>query len=93
MVLARLIDFEETPASAPAGRASCSVRRSRTGRDSLKIESDVGAATRADLAARGHELSPIEHQSPLAGLAGVIRIDAVMEGAHESRGEGIAEAV
>jgi oxamate amidohydrolase len=93
MVLARLIDFEETPASALAGPRFLLGKTFSDSRDSLKIESDVGSATPADLAARGYELSPIEHQNPLAGLAGVIRIDGVMEGAHDPRGEGIAEAV
>jgi gamma-glutamyltranspeptidase/glutathione hydrolase len=46
----------------------------------------------ADLAARGHALSPIEAQSPLAGQAGAIAIDehGMATGAHDPRGEGLA---
>jgi oxamate amidohydrolase len=95
MVLTRLIDFGEAPAAALAGPRFLLGKTFSDSRDSLKIESDVGAATLADLAARGHELSPIEPQSPLAGLAGAIRIgsDGAVEGAHDPRGEGVAEAV
>lgn len=95
MVLTRLIDFGETPAVALAGPRFLLGKTFSDSRDSLKIESDVGAVTLADLAARGHELSPIEPQSPLAGLAGAIRIggDGAVEGAHDPRGEGVAEAV
>jgi gamma-glutamyltranspeptidase len=95
MVLTRLIDFGETPAAALAGPRFLLGKTFSDSRDSLKIESDVGAATLAALAARGHELSPIEPQSPLAGLAGAIRIggDGGVAGAHDPRGEGVAEAV
>ena len=90
MVLTRLIDFGETPAAALAGPRFLLGKTFSDSRDSLKLESDVGAATLADLAGRGHELSPIEPQSPLAGLAGAIRIggDGAVEGAHDPRGEG-----
>jgi gamma-glutamyltranspeptidase len=95
MVLTRVIDFSETPAAALAGPRFLLGKTFSDSRDSLKIESDVGPATLADLAARGHELSPIEPQSPLAGLAGVIGIgeDGSVGGAHDPRGEGVAEAV
>jgi gamma-glutamyltranspeptidase/glutathione hydrolase len=95
MVLTRLIDFGETPAAALAGPRFLLGKTFSDSRDSLKIESDVGAATLAALAARGHELSPIEPQSPLAGLGGAIRIggDGGVAGAHDPRGEGVAEAV
>lgn len=95
MVLTRLIDFSETPAAALAGPRFLLGKTFSDSRDSLKIESDVGDATLADLAARDHELSPIEPHSPLAGLAGVIRIsgDGAVEGAHDPRGEGVAKTV
>jgi len=95
MVLTRLIDFGEAPAAALAGPRFLLGKTFSDSRDSLKIESNVGAATLAALAARGHALSPIEPQSPLAGLAGAIRIggDGAVEGAHDPRGEGVAEAV
>ena len=83
MVLTQLIDFGETPAAALAGPRFLLGKTFSDSRDSLKIELDVGSATLADLTARGHELSPIEPQSPLAGLAGAIRIcsDGVVEDA------------
>ena len=69
MVLTRLIDFGETPAAALAGPRFLLGKTFSDSRDSLKIESDVGAATLADLTARGHELSPIEPQES-AGRTG-----------------------
>ena len=85
----------EPPAAALAGPRFLLGKTFSDGRDSLKIELDVGAATLANLAARGHELAPIEPRSPLAGLAGVIQIsgDGSVGGAHDPRGEGVAEAV
>jgi gamma-glutamyltranspeptidase/glutathione hydrolase len=61
-------------------------------RDALKLEEDAGAEVFATLAARGHELSAIAAQSPLAGHPGVIRIepDGVMYGAHDPRSDGQA---
>jgi gamma-glutamyltranspeptidase len=95
MILTRLIDFSETPVFALAGPRFLLGKTFSDSRDSVKIESDVGTAVLADLAARGHELSPIEPRSPLAGLAGVIRIgsDGAVEGAHDPRGEGVAKTV
>jgi gamma-glutamyltranspeptidase/glutathione hydrolase len=64
-------------------------------RDALKIESDAGRDVLAALAARGHEVSPIAAQSPLAGHRGVITIDANGDasGAHDPRSDGLAMGV
>ncbi len=61
-------------------------------RDSLKLELDAGKAGFADLAARGHAISPIPAQSPLAGHPGAIRIedDGGFVGAHDPRSDGLA---
>ncbi|WP_218596770.1 hypothetical protein [Chroogloeocystis siderophila] len=44
------------------------------------------------MAARGHEISPIPAQSPLAGHPGAISIaaDGTITGAHDLRSDGIA---
>lgn len=92
MLLTRLIDFDEEPAAALAGPRFLLGKTFSDSRDSLKLESDVGETVLAELAARGHVLSPIEARSPLAGQAGVIAIDesGMATGAHDPRGEGLA---
>ena len=61
-------------------------------RDSLKLEKDAGEEVFKALAGRGHEISPIPAQSPLAGHPGAIRIDAdgSITGAHDPRSDGRA---
>jgi len=58
----------------------------------LKLEQDAGEETFKELAARGHEISPIPAQSPLAGHPGAISIaaDGTITGAHDPRSDGIA---
>lgn len=73
MVLTRMIDFGQSPPEALAGPRFLLGRTFSDSRDSLKLEMDVDASTRAELAARGHEISVIAAQSPMAGLAGVVR--------------------
>lgn len=73
MLLTRLIDFHQSPEEALAGPRFLLGRTFSDSRDSLKLEGDVGAATCADLAARGHQISMIAPQSPMAGLAGFVR--------------------
>lgn len=72
MLLTRLIDFAQPPQEALAGPRFLLGRTFSDSRDSLKIEEDAGAAILHDLAARGHEISPIPAQSPLAGQAGLV---------------------
>ncbi|WFE75700.1 gamma-glutamyltransferase family protein [Roseinatronobacter sp. S2] len=73
MVLTRMIDFGQSPPDALAGPRFLLGRTFSDSRDSLKLEADVDAPTRAALAARGHEISMIAAQSPMAGLAGVVQ--------------------
>lgn len=60
--------------------------------DTLKIETSVGEEVVADLEYLGHEVAPLPELSPLAGLAGVIRIDPAghKDAAHDPRGDGTA---
>ena len=55
-----------------------------------KLEKDAGEEVFKQLAARGHEMSPLPAQSPLAGHPGAIRIEADgrMTGAHDPRSDG-----
>ena len=72
MLLTRLIDFGQSPAEALAGPRFLLGRTFSDTRDSLKLESDVASETVAELTRRGHEISLIPAQSPLAGQAGVV---------------------
>ena len=90
VVLTRLIDHGLSPAEALAGARFLLGRTFSDSRDSLKLEGNAGQAVFAELASRGHELSPIEALSPLAGQAGVIRIGEVVDGAHDPRSDGCA---
>ncbi|MDP5335151.1 MAG: gamma-glutamyltransferase family protein, partial [Paracoccaceae bacterium] len=72
MLLTRLIDFGQSPQEALAGPRFLLGRTFSDSRDSLKIETDAGAHVLRDRAARGHEISPIPAQSPLAGQAGLV---------------------
>ena len=92
MMLTRLLDYGQDPLTALAGPRFLLGKTFSDSRDSLKLEVDVGEAVCAELTARGHHLSLIEPQSPLAGQAGVIDIatDGSLRGAHDPRGEGNA---
>ncbi|CCM78918.1 putative gamma-glutamyltransferase ywrD [Rhizobium mesoamericanum STM3625] len=92
MLLTRLIDFGEEPAVALAGPRFLLGKTFSDSSDSLKLESDTGEVVFAELAARGHAVSPIEAKSPLAGMAGAIVIDGdgLATGAHDPRGDGLA---
>ena len=92
MVLTRLLDYHEDPLGALSGPRFLLGKTFSDSRDSLKLESDVGEAVSSELAARGHQLSLIAPQSPLAGQAGVIAVDpdGTLRGAHDPRGEGNA---
>lgn len=92
-VLTRLIDHGMNPLQALARPRFLLGRTFSDARDSLKLEADAGDDVMRLLAARGHELSPIAAQSPLAGHPGVIAIghDAYhLEGAHDPRSDGLA---
>jgi oxamate amidohydrolase len=91
-VLTRLIDYRMDPLTALARPRFLLGRTFSDSRDSLKLERDAGQAVFAELAARGHEISPIPAQSPLAGHPGAIRIedDGGFVGAHDPRSDGFA---
>ncbi|MDL2409902.1 gamma-glutamyltransferase family protein [Rhizobium calliandrae] len=92
MLLTRLIDFGNQPAAALAGPRFLLGKTFSDDRNSLKLEADAGKDVFTELCARGHVLSSIEAQSPLAGQAGAIVIgeDGVATGAHDLRGDGLA---
>lgn len=95
MLLTRLIDYRQNPSEALAGPRFLLGKTFSDSRDSLKIENDCGEAVLSRLLEFGHDLSPIEAQSPIAGQAGVIAIapDGTQSGAHDPRGDGVAVAV
>jgi oxamate amidohydrolase len=92
VLLSRLIDFGEDAATALAGPRFLLGRTFSDATDNLKLEKNAGEAVFADLAARGHLLSPIDSLSPLAGQAGVIirHKDGTLDAAHDPRGDGNA---
>ncbi|MFM0736045.1 gamma-glutamyltransferase [Paraburkholderia xenovorans] len=94
-ILTRLIDYGMDPLTALARPRFLLGKTFSDTRDALKLEEDAGAAVFAELAARGHEVSAIAAQSPLAGHPGVIRIDAdgTASGAHDPRSDGRAFGV
>jgi gamma-glutamyltranspeptidase len=91
-VLTRLIDYKMDPLRALEHPRFLLGKTFSDTRDSLKLEQDAGEAVFKALAARGHEMSPIPAQSPLAGHPGAIRIEAdgSMVGAHDPRSDGLA---
>ncbi|TBW41437.1 gamma-glutamyltransferase [Siculibacillus lacustris] len=95
VLLSRLIDHRLDPAEALRRPRFLLGRTFSDGRDTLKIEVDAGEAVIADLIQRGHEVARLPAGSPLAGQAGVIRIDAdgSVTGAHDPRSDGRAIGV
>jgi gamma-glutamyltranspeptidase len=94
-ILTRLIDYGMDPLTALARPRFLLGKTFSDTRDALKLEEDAGADVFATLAARGHEVSAIAAQSPLAGHPGVIRIDTDGSalGAHDPRSDGRALAI
>jgi gamma-glutamyltranspeptidase/glutathione hydrolase len=94
-ILTRLIDYGMDPLDALARPRFLLGKTFSDTRDALKLEADAGAHVFEALAARGHEVSAIAAQSPLAGHPGVIRIEAdgSASGAHDPRSDGRALAV
>ncbi|MBN3764326.1 gamma-glutamyltransferase [Burkholderia sp. Ac-20365] len=90
-VLTRLIDYGMDPLTALRRPRFLLGKTFSDSRDTLKLEQDAGASVFNELAARGHQLSPIPEQSQLAGHPGAIRIDAQgLTGAHDPRSDGRA---
>lgn len=92
VVLTRLIDYELDPMEALARPRFLLGRTFSDSRDTLKLESHAGEDVHADLLRRGHEVSTIPVNSPLAGQAGVIVIadDGRISGGHDPRSDGKA---
>lgn len=76
MLLTHLIDFGRSPKQALSAPRFLLGRTFSDSRDSLKIEGDLGEEAFAELAARGHEISRIPAQSPVAGQAGIVLSEA-----------------
>ena len=91
-VLTRLIDYGMDPLMALSRPRFLLGRTFSDTRDSLKIEADAGDDVIAALSSRGHEVSVIPAQSPLAGHPGAIALydDGCCAGAHDPRSDGIA---
>lgn len=94
-LLTRLIDYGMDPLTALSRPRILLGRTFSDSRDSLKIEADVGDGVITALRQRGHEVTPIAAQSPLAGQPGVIHLsaDGVFTGAHDPRSEGLASGL
>lgn len=92
-ILTRLIDYGMNPLMALAQPRFLLGRTFSDSRDSLKLESDAGDEVFAELARRGHEISPLPAQSPLVGHPGAIVIHPeprTITGAHDPRSDGRA---
>ncbi|CAN7720986.1 gamma-glutamyltransferase family protein [Variovorax sp. LjRoot290] len=95
-ILTRLIDYRMDPLTALSRPRFLLGKTFSDSRDSLKLESDAGEPVFQELARRGHEVSPLPAQSPLAGHSGAIVIDPVtgaFSGAHDPRSDGKALGV
>ncbi|MCS2608502.1 gamma-glutamyltransferase [Halomonas dongshanensis] len=91
-VLTRLIDYGMDPLSALSAPRFLLGRTFSDGRDTLKLEQDAGEAVFAELAKRGHQVSPLPVQSALAGQPGAVVItpENGAYAAHDPRSDGIA---
>jgi gamma-glutamyltranspeptidase/glutathione hydrolase len=95
-VLTRLIDYKMDPLTALAKPRFLLGKTFSDTRDSLKLEKDAGQEVFVELGKRGHEMSEIAAQSPLAGHPGAIVIDyqaKKITGAHDPRSDGRALGV
>lgn len=93
ILLTRLIDYGLDPLSALAKPRFLLGKTFSDSRDSLKLECDAGPAVFNTLSERGHTLSELGAQSPLAGHAGAILIKPETGdffGAHDPRSDGRA---
>lgn len=95
VVLTRLIDYGLDPMEALARPRFLLGRTFSDSRDTLKLESGAGEDIYVDLSRRGHQVSTIPSNSPLAGQAGVIMIadDGRISGGHDPRSDGKALGV
>lgn len=92
-ILTRLIDYRLDPLTALSRPRFLLGKTFSDSSDSLKLEADADAAAIEELARRGHALSMLPAQSPLAGHPGAIVIDLEsrqITGAHDPRSDGRA---
>lgn len=92
-ILTRMIDYKMDPLTALVKPRFLLGKTFSDARDTLKLEKDAGDSVFIELSKRGHEMSVIEAQSPLAGHPGAIVIDPVTKkitGAHDPRSDGRA---
>lgn len=92
-ILTRLIDYRLDPLTALARPRFLLGRTFSDSRDTLKLEEDAGPDVFAELQRRGHEISALPRQSPLAGHPGAIVIEVGgrrLLGAHDPRSDGVA---
>ncbi len=95
-ILTRMIDYGMDPLTALSRPRFLLGKTFSDTRDSLKLEKDAGDQVFQELARRGHEMSVIPAQSPLAGHPGAIVIDqktGAFSGAHDPRSDGRALGV
>jgi oxamate amidohydrolase len=95
-ILTRMIDYGMDPLSALSKPRFLLGKTFSDTRDTLKLEKDAGEHVFEELSRRGHELSTLPAQSPLAGHPGAIVINhktGSMTGAHDPRSDGKALGV
>lgn len=95
-LLTRMIDYGLDPKKALSRPRFLLGRTFSDSRDTLKIERNVGEDVLRDLSRRHHDITLIDALSPLAGMAGAIRIDSesgAVSAAHDPRGDGVAMLV
>ena len=95
-ILTRMIDYGMDPLTALSRPRFLLGKTFSDTRDSLKLEKDAGDQVFQELARRGHEMSVIPAQSPLAGHPGAIMINqktGTFTGAHDPRSDGRALGV
>ena len=94
-ILSRALDHGADPLEALLAPRFLLGRTFSNAADSLKMEADIGEGVMGELQRRGHEIAPLPARSPLAGQAGMIRIDddGMILGAHDPRSDGLALGV
>lgn len=86
MLLTRLIDYARSPSGAVAAGRFLLGRTFSDSNDTLKLEEQFTQEVMDDILRRGHEVALLAPLSPLAGQAGVIKIEnGYLRGAHDPR--------
>jgi len=95
-LVTRMIDYGLDPKTALSRPRFLLGRTFSDTRDTLKLERNMGENVLRSLRRRYHEITEIDALSPLAGMAGAIRIDSAsgaVSAAHDPRGDGVAMLV